>query len=347
MTPARALFVQTATVRSEIAVLVNLHARRGSEMIARACRRSLPGALVVASHSLAEAVDFVHQLGPTPPSLLVSGGGDGTTVAIINALRGQPAASTPIGCLRLGTGNAWARTTGAPHWRRAVARLGALQRHDGAIPTRRFELVEVDGTLAHFAGTGWDAELIDDFHGQKDGVGLLPRRWRKGLPGYLHGMFTRTIPRHLFSAEPVEVELVNTGADAIGVDDQGRAVPLADGGAGAVLYRGPVNVCAAGTSGEWGFGFRAFPFAGLVRNRFCMRVYAGNVIEATLRMRSLWRGVHPLAKMHTWMLTRCRAEFSRPVPFQIGGDRVGWRRVVEYSLAAEHVDLLDWRRLAA
>jgi hypothetical protein len=347
MTLGDATMSQTAGVSSDIAVLVNLRARLGSEAVARACRVNLPGAVVLASRSVDEAADFARKLGPTAPSLVVSGGGDGTTVALINALRGQRAAAAPIACLRLGTGNAWARITGAPRWRRALERLGTWRRTDGAIPTRRFDLVEVDGTLAHFAGTGWDAEIIDDFHGQKSGAGLLPRRWRNGLSGYMHGLVTRTIPRHLFSSEPVEVELVNTGADAIGVDDQGRPVALADGGAGAVLYRGPVNVCAAGTSGEWGFGFRAFPFAGLVPHRFCMRVYAGNVVEATLRMRSLWRGVHPLAKMHTWMLTRCRAEFSRPVPFQIGGDRVGWRRVVEYTLAAEHCNLLDWRRLAA
>jgi len=334
-------------VSSDIAVVVNLRARRGSQAVASACRRQLPGARVLASRTLDEAVDFAHGLGASPPHLLVSAGGDGTAVALINALRGQPGAQAPIGCLRLGTGNAWARTTGAPGWRRAIERLGSLSRSSAPIPMRRFDLVEVEGRLAHFAGTGWDAELIDDFGAQKSGLGLLPRRWRNGVAGYLHGVATRTLPRHLFASEPVEVELTNTGADAIGVDAQGRAVALPGGGHGALLYRGPVNVCAAGTSAEWGFGFRAFPFVGLVPRRFCMRIYGGDIVEATLRMRSLWRGAHPMPKMHTWMLTRCRAVFSRPVPFQIGGDRVGWKREVEYTLAEEQVNLLDWRRLAA
>jgi hypothetical protein len=237
--------------------------------------------------------------------------------------------------------------TGAPAWRRSVERLAVLHDRPGPIPSRSFDLVEVDGTLAHFAGTGWDAEIIDDFYAQREGLGILPSRSRNGLAGYLHGLATCTIPRHLFSARPVEVELVNTGEDAITVDDAGRPVPVPGGGHGAVLYRGVVNVCAAGTTPEWGFGFRAFPFAGLVPRRFCMRIYAGSVVEATLRAPSLWRGVHPLDKMHTWLLTRCRATFSRPVPFQIGGDRVGHRDVVEYVLAREQVRLLDWHRLAA
>ena len=83
----------------------------------------------------------------------------------------------------------------------------------------------------------------------------------------------------------------------------------------------------------------------LVDGRFCFRIYAGNAAEATLRIPQLWQGKHPMAKMHTWLLSRCRAEFDRPVPFQIGGDRLGMKTSVEYSLAETTVDLVDWRRV--
>src|SRR5262245_16696489 len=258
MTKRGGQLVQNPPVNPEIAVLVNLRARRGSERVARVCRRELPGARVTTSRSLDDAAGFAREVGASSPQLLVSAGGDGTAVALINALRGQPAANVPLGCLPLGTGNGWARATGARNWRRSVERLGSLSRLGAPIPTWRFDLVEVDHTLAHFAGTGWDAEIIDDFHAQKSGFGLLPEKSRAGLPGYLNGLFTRTIPRHLLGRKQVEVELVNTGEDAIGVDEHGRAVPLPEGKHGAVLYRGPVSVCAAGTSPEWGFGFRAF-----------------------------------------------------------------------------------------
>ena len=78
-----------------------------------------------------------------------------------------------------------------------------------------------------------------------------------------------------------------------------------------------------------------------------MRVYTGTVMEAVRSSGALWRGVHPMKHMHTWLLTRAHAVFSRPVPFQIGGDRVGWRSEVEYTLAEEQVDLLDWSRMPA
>src|SRR5262249_22579590 len=158
--------------------------------------------------------------------------------------------------------------TGAPAWRTALERLGARVRRAGAVPLRRFELVQIDlpgmpSRIAHFAGTRWDAEIINDFHAQRDGGRLLPRTWRGRLAGSFYGLCSRTIPRHL-GADIPEVEITNLGSDAMTVDDAGRAVPLPGGGRGQVIYRGPTNVCAAGTSESWGFGFRAFPFVGLV-----------------------------------------------------------------------------------
>jgi hypothetical protein len=340
----------------DIAVVVNLRARRGSESVAEGCRLELPGARILTSRSLGDAQSFARELRRAPPHLLLSAGGDGTAVALINALRRSEAendapsgtSAVPVlGVLPLGTGNGWARVTGAPRWRTAVKTVGRAARRASRLPLRRFDLVEVEGQVAHFAGTGWDAEMIEDFHAQKTGFGVLPPSSRNGLGGYLQGLVTRTIPRHVLGQSGVEVELWNTGEDAIGIDDRGRPFPLPGGEHGALLYRGPTSVCAAGTTPEWGFGFRAFPFAGVVPRRFCMRAYAAGAIEATLRAGRLWRGEHPMPKMHTWMLTRCRAVFSREVPFQIGGDRLGMRADVEYRLAEESIDLLDWRALGA
>ncbi len=327
----------------DIAVLVNLRARRASEAVASACRREIPGATVLASRSLEEGLAFARSL--DEPDLVVSAGGDGTAVALINALRGTAAARATIGCLRLGTGNGWARDTGAPEWKSAIRRLGAWR---GELPRKRFDLVEVDGSIGHYAGTGWDAEIIDDFHAQQSGAGVLPHNLRKGLAGYLQALTTRTIPRHVLGrGERVEVELTNSGEDAIGIDDRGEPIDLPHGRHGAVLYRGPISVCAAGTTHQWGFEFRAFPFAGLVPRRFCMRAYTGTALQAVRVSRDLWVGRHPIPRMHTWMLTRCRAVFSRPVPFQLGGDRIGHKTEVESRLAQEQVDLLDWRHLVS
>jgi diacylglycerol kinase family enzyme len=335
----------------DIAALVNVRARRGSEAVARTLHAELPGARVRVSRSLADAEDFAREILEDPSELVLSAGGDGTAVGFINALRAQTDAGarrlpTPaLAVLPLGTGNGWANATGARGWKRALRELGRAQRAGRPLRFRRFDLVETCGMVGPFAGTGWDAELIDDFHAQKQGFSVLPDRARMGLPGYLNALLTRMAPRHLLK-DRVEVEIVNLGEDALGVDDVGRPVPLPGGEHGKVLYRGPTSVCAAGTSHEWGFRFRAFPFAQLVRGRMNLRNYAAGAARALSCSPRLWRGEHPLPHMSSWLVTRVRASFSRPVPFQVGGDRVGHRDVVEYALAPFEVDLLDWSKLS-
>lgn len=333
--------------------MVNLRARRGSERVARACAAAIPSARVLMSRSLRDVERFAADLQDAPPELVVSAGGDGTALALLNTLRSKlGSAALPgeaaLGLLPLGTGNGWANAVGAPRWREAIAALGRLvQQCPAALPIRRFGLVEVEGVVGPFAGTGWDAELIDDFNAQKAGPGILPDRYRRGVAGYLHGLATRTIPRNLTRREFAEVEITNTGEDALTVDDEGRQAKLPGGEHGKVLYRGPASVCGAGTAPEWGFGFRAFPFAGLMPKRMHLRVYGAGPVEATLSIPRLWRGEHPMRNMHNWLVTSCHASFSRPVPFQVGGDRLGMRQEVDYRLAPDEVDLLDWNGLRA
>ena len=205
--------------------------------------------------------------------------------------------------------------------------------------------VETEGRLTPFAGTGWDAEILSDYkRSSADAPAILNRLGATG--GYLRSLFTRTIPRHLGRYTPPNVRLINLGAPAMRADAQGRAVPVPGGGAGAVLYEGPLSVGGAATTEELGLGFRAFPFAHLVPGRMCVRIYAASAFSATVRMPRLWRGVHPLPDDHHFFVTRCRFEFDRPVPFEIGGDLAGDRTQVEMSLAAKPVPLVDWRRMA-
>ena len=323
----------------DVAVVVNLHARKGSEAVGRLVRSRLPRARVTVTRSLDDVRRWIdRELVHAPPSLLLSGGGDGTAVALLNELRDRRVDVGQLGVLRLGTGNGWANVTGAPRVQQALGRIAAL---DGrSPPTRRFALVECDGRIAPFLGTGWDAEIISDFKAQ------LPSGGGKGLAGYLTSVLTRTIPRHVFGDGPPQVVVTNLGAPALTVDATGRVVPLPDGEAGRVLYRGPASVAAAATTPEWGFGFRAFPFAGAAPGRVSMRVYGAPVLEATRNMFKLWRGDHPLPKMHDFLVTHARMDFDREVPFQIGGDVAARRRSFELRLAAESVELVAWDRLA-
>ncbi len=328
-----------------IAVMINLRARRGSERIGGLVERMFPGARLVFTRSLEDARRWIsEQLCPDPPELLLAGGGDGTLTGLLNELREQGVALPAIGVLPLGTGNAWARVTGAPRPAVALRQLAAC---GGMMPPLRpFTLVRVEGRVAPFAGTGWDAEMLQDFKNQLASWPPGPlREAHAGLRGYLGAMFTRTVPRHVFGPGNPRVKVYNLGAPALTVDERGAIVPLPHGEAGALLYEGPAGVAGAATTPEWGFGFKAFPFAQAVPHRLSVRVYAASVLEATRNMFKLWRGAHPLPHMHDYLVERLRMDFDREVPFQMGGDIMGMRRSLEFDLAEESVRLVDWRQV--
>ena len=329
---------------NDIAVLVNLRARRGSEGMGGLVQRFLPRARVALTRSLDEARAWISDtLRPNPPSLLLAGGGDGTITGLLNELRTAGVALPAIGVLPMGTGNAWARVTGAPRPAEALKQIAAVG--ERLPPLRPFALVRVEGKVAPFAGTGWDAEMIQDFKNQLAASGPL-RSTQAGLRGYLGAMFTRTVPRHLFGEGNPTVSVYNLGDPALTVDARGSVQPVPHGDKGALLYRGPAGVAGAATTPEWGFGFKAFPFAQAVPHRLSVRVYGAGVVEATRNMFRLWRGEHPMPQMHDWFVQRLRMDFDREVPFQMGGDVIGMRRSLEFDLAEESVQLVDWRQLS-
>lgn len=329
---------------SDVAVLVNLNARRGSPAVGRLVQRVLPRAEVAVTRTLEDARAFLQQkVSARPPGLILSGGGDGTAVAIWNELRAMNAAIPPVGMLRLGTGNGLANVTGAPTARAALERIAALRGE--APPIRRFRLLESEGRIAPFAGTGWDAEIVADF---KAWLADMPpgfSQMNAGLRGYLNALFLRTIPRQIFGPGPAWVRAINLGDDAFTLDAEERLVPIPGAGKGAVLYEGPGSVACAATTTEWGFGFRAFPHAHRVPERLSVRVYGAKVLEATANMFKLWRGDR-VPKMHDFFTTGVRFELDRAVPFQIGGDLAGMRDVIELRLSDQRVGLVDWSRLA-
>jgi len=328
-----------------ITAIVNLNAKSGSQSMVRDVKALLPHANVIATGSAAEADRVLDKLATAPPRILLSGGGDGTASGLITGLRARGVDLPALGILPLGTGNGWARATGIRRVRESLRHLASLE--GAAPPMLEFDLVETEGRLAPFAGTGWDAEVISDYHKRREAMPEAVRAQVGGLPAYLASIFTRTIPRHLISSGPPRVKLINTGEPALRLGDDGTVVPVPDGGVGAVLYDGPMSVAGASTVEELGLGFRAFPHARDVPGRICARVYGGTPFEATIRIPQLWRGVHPLPKSHIFFLTACRWEFDREVPFEVAGDLLGDRRVVDMRAAQRGAPLVDWGALRA
>lgn len=326
-----------------VAVLVNVKSRHGSTDVGHHIRQILPNARVAITSSLDEARAWVRdELVPNRPEVLLSGGGDGTAVALLNELREHDVDVKTFGLLGLGTGNGWARATGGVGKRAVMKDLHHFRAH-GDLPVRTFRLVETEGRVTPFAGTGWDAEILADY---KESLGSTPKLFDKlsgSTFGYAKSLLTRTIPKQLFGSRP-RVRVVNLGEDAMTVDAEGRAIPLPGGEKGKVLYEGPLGVGGASTTCELGLGFRAFKFAHLVAGRMQVRVYGASTSQAMMNVPKILGAVHPIANDHHFFVTHCRFELDREVPFEIGGDLVGQRRQFDLKLHEKPISLVDFRK---
>lgn len=329
----------------DIDVVVNLNARRGSERFAAWAQQTLPGSRVVATRSAEDLNRYLDSAAGKAPKVMLAGGGDGTVIGVLDALRARNLTWPALGILPLGTGNGWANGANAPSPRKALEAMArAVARGDTAVPTNEFWVVEVEGRVTPFVGAGWDAECLHDYAVQRKTAPPALRRIAEGRAGYALSLFGRTIPRNLFAPRP-RVRLVNLGATAYALDASGRPVELPDAGPGTVLYDGVYGVAGAGTTTDLGFGMRALPFGRTLPGYMHARVYAASAGRATLQLPQLWRGVHPLHGSHDFLLTRCRMEFDREVPVEVGGDVIGLRKSVEYKVSELTVPLIDWAQL--
>lgn len=327
---------------SGIAVLVNANAKRGGRRVAAQIARTLPGARVRLTKSTHEIDAWLATL-PDVAAILAAGG-DGTAVALLNALARVTPEGAPfptVGTLPLGTGNAWAHALGAPKLHPCLELLARAPR---PLPTRRCGLLEVEGTLAHFAGSGWDAMILEDYRRQLEVSRGPGRQLWKSVYGYMAAALLRTAPRVVLSGNP-HLLIENLGDDVFALDPEGKPQRLEGKGRGAVLFDAPAGAAAAGTCPEFGYHFKAIPFAERMPGFISVRAYNRSALGAIASSPLLWRGAHPMGGMHDWLVTHVRMTFSRPVPLQIGGDAHGLRRTIEFRAADRDVKMVDWRRL--
>jgi diacylglycerol kinase family enzyme len=331
-----------------IAVLVNANAKRGGRRVAAQIARALPSARVRLTRSQGELDAWLREILPkNPPLCILAAGGDGTAIALVNALARQipEGPLPPVGFLKLGTGNAWANVVGAPKLSETIALLRTAPRRGVGLPLRRFGLVDCNGTLSCFAGCGWDAQILNDYKDQlAAAAGGPPRFFAKSVYGYLTAMLFRTAPKTILFGRP-HVIIENLGDEVYTMTADQKLLRLADVKHGTVLYDGPASVAGAATVPEYGYHFKAFPHAERFLGMINVRIYDRTASGAIASIPKLWRGTYPLRGMHDWFAKAVRMTFSRPMPLEIGGDAVGLHRTIELRVSPREARVLDWRLL--
>ena len=186
--------------------------------------------------------------------------------------------------------------------------------------------------------------ILDDYKRQLDASKGPGRHISKSVYGYLTATLFRTVPKVAVHGNP-RVIIENLGDTVYGLDPDGTPHPMPGISRGAILYDGPVGITSVGTCPEFGYRFRAFPFAERMPGFISVRAYSRGAIGAVASIPRLWKGTHPMKGMFDWLATHVRMTFSRAVALQIGGDACGMRRTVEYRAADRAVRMTDWRRL--
>jgi diacylglycerol kinase family enzyme len=330
-----------------IAVLLNANAKQVNPRLRAALSGLLPPANLFLSRDAAEADEIADTVMGRGYETVFTGGGDGTFVSWVNHFldraEKRPAALPRFGVLALGTGNAVAEMVGAG---RPVEDLRRYLRGE-VPPARRIDLVTCNGRRTPFAGVGVDAAVLNDYNWIRKCLG---GRAAAGIKGYGLAIALRSAPRQAFR-RPTYCEIVNTGRLAWRLDASGERIgrPVEQG---ELLYAGPCMLAAGSTVPYYGFGLRAFPFAGRRPGVLQLRVATRIPLAALfLRVPQIFSGEFAHPGLLDFEAESVSMTFDREVPFQVGGDAEGLRSEVSLGIAPRGVELLDYaagaRRLAA
>jgi diacylglycerol kinase family enzyme len=331
-----------------VAVLLNANAKSVNAQVRRALSLVVPDEHLYLSRNESEAGDIAEAVVSRRYSTVFTGGGDGTFVGWVNRILESAkrigTRAPRFGVLALGTGNAVAEMVGATP-RRHVEDLARFVRGEVGT-TRRLDLVTCEGRRTPFAGAGIDAAVLNDYRWVRQTLAGTPlRQLGLGLTGYGLAIALRSAPRRVME-RPSYCEIQNTGGPAWRLDPSGVRIgrPIARG---ELLYAGPCMLAAASTVPYYGLGLKVFPFAGTAAGAMHLRLATSIGVGTLLaNLPSIWAGsfAHPgLLDFHA---DEVALRFDRPTPLQIGGDAEGLRREVTLGMAADPVELVDFRLAA-
>ena len=332
-----------------LAVLLNANAKRVNAKLRQKLSHVVPEPDLYFTRTFEEARAVAQHVVDERYETVLTGGGDGTFVGFFNEIMnviererrvGRHPSIPKMGILKLGTGNALANLSHANGGEGVLDDI--LRARAGECTSlQHIHLVSAEGKRAPFAGVGLDAGVLNHYVETK---GLLAKGPLSsvfaGGAGYFTAITCRSVPKYLLSSHP-EIEIKNRGM-AYRLDAKGEvaAPPMAPG---AILYRGPAMIAAAGTIPYFGYKFRMFPYADKRPGLMHLRVATIPVPQILANLSRLWNGSYRSDKICEFLCDDIEIRSNQKLPFQIGGDAEGYRDYVRFKIAKDSIDIVDFK----
>ncbi len=323
------------------AFLLNVNAKSVTKKLLTKLSALIPKEDLYLSKNLLDAERNIQAIMDKGYAYVFCGGGDGTVVSAINLLKAYAkehphARVLPIGILGLGTGNALARFLHAQNPEEDIKAILSGK----PIKQKMVSMIESDsGQLTPFAGIGYDGELMNDFDSVKQVFFDSPfRKPMSSVFGFAVAGFLRTLPRQLGKNLPVvkltssepsyRIEQIN------GVDTEVRIEK------GEVLYNDVAPLICVGTIPWVGYGLTLFPFATKRPGYMHLRVSAVPLSVCLSNLYpSIWHGNFRHKKLFDFLVKDVVIESSQSLPYQIGGDAMGYKKHLHFKVPSEPVTM--------
>ena len=284
--------------------------------------------------------------------LVLSGGGDGTAMRVIEQMRiklarlnaeGNNYQMPKFGMLKLGTGNGWAGLLDTPPKAGPIWVLRKKRDHE--LRFTPFNMMECEGRMFHFGGMGVDALVLNDYINLKNKFtkGFM---WKvvNSLFGYAIALVSRSIPGVLFKKFAVNVKVPNLSDEPVYRCSVSRGIEETPVKKGEVIYEGRSLIAGFATTENYGFGLKVYPWANAKPGYFQMRLADVTVPRVLRDIVPVWKGKWELPGLHDFLVKHVRIESAVDAPFQLGGDPEGYRKSVEIKVSDCVVEMLDFRR---
>ena len=287
-------------------MLVNANAKRGGRRVAVQIARALPGASVRLTTPAQEIDAWLRAL-PAAAGVLAAGG-DGTAVALVNALARLRADGRPLPTdrhpaagdrERLG---ARARRAQAAPLPRAAGRARAARCRRGAAASSTSK-----GRSRTSPGPGWDAMILDDYKRQLEASKGPGRHFSKSVYGYLSATLLRTAPKVAVFGNP-HVVIENLGDRRSSRRRRRAPAPHARASGAA-----PCSTTGPSASRRWArapssaTASSAFPFAERMPGFISVRAYSRGALGAVAHDPPPVEGAAP-ARGHARLARDARAD---------------------------------------